>query len=373
MPKTIPDDNAAGVSSSVFVAERGRIKDLNVTLPSPGIVTSVVGDLAIDITGPDGTTVRLADHPARPRQRRPQHLRDDVRRRGGQEHLGGPAPFTGNFRPQNDQLSRFDGKSRRGTVDAAGARPVRGRHRHAAAWGVATQKARCDVDTTAPGTVIGAVPATRPPRDRRSSRSARPTPARSSSAGSTSALARRAGKTVAYSRLRARGPQLRARAIDGSDNEDPTPATYNWKVTEPAAGFVLAPVEERLVDRGVGALPGAGGVRLGVPGEREADACRGAPRGKLDLGRSAVTIGSGTSRRQSAGTAKVALRLTKRARVALRGREPGGREADGHAHPGQREAHRQADRSRCAAGAGLAPHREPRVQAVGGGDPQLAR
>ena len=47
---------------------------------------------------------------------------------------------------------------------------------------------------------------------------------------------------------------MSARAIDGSDNEDASPASYSWLIapptppTDPAASFVLAPVEERLAD-----------------------------------------------------------------------------------------------------------------------------
>jgi hypothetical protein len=188
---------------------------------------------------------------------------------------------------------------------------------------VASQKARCDVDTTAPGTVIGGGPKN-------------PTTSRSAtfSIGSADAGAvfecrldfsawAPCGKTVAYSDLSLGAHSFAARAIDGSDNEDPSPATYNWKVTEPAAGFVLAPVEERLST----AVSGRYRVLAAC-----ASACRTSARltvsghtaRKLDLGRRAVAIGSGTSRRQSAGTAKVALRLTKRARVALRGHDPVG-------------------------------------------------
>ena len=45
-----------------------------------------------------------------------------------------------------------------------------------------------------------------------------------------------------------------ARAIDGSENEDATPASYTWEVQAgttiptPAASFLLAPVEARLAD-----------------------------------------------------------------------------------------------------------------------------
>ncbi len=319
VPKTIPDNNATGVSSSVFVAERGRIKDLNVTLPSPGILHPSDGDLVIDITGPDGTTVRLADHVRGPDYQGHSFSGTTFDDEAVNNISQGSAPFAGNFRPQNDQLSRFDGKSRRGTWTLRVRDLFAGDTGTLRAWGVATQKARCNVDTTAPGTVIGAGPGN-------------PTTSRSAqfSIGSNDATAifecrldfsawAPCGKSVAYSGLALGAHSFAARAIDGSDNEDPSPATYNWTVTEPAAAFVLAPVEERLS----AAVAGRYRVLAAC-----AAACRASAKltvsartaRKLDLGRRAVTLGSDVSRRQSPGTAKVAPRLTRRARVALRGR-----------------------------------------------------
>jgi hypothetical protein len=88
----------------------------------------------------------------------------------------------------------------------------------------------------------------------------------------------------------------------------------------PAASFVLAPVEVRLAD----ALAGHYDVLAAC-----ASACRvsatvsvpGRTARRLDLASKAVAIGDGARRRGSAGTAKVAVHLTRRARFALRGRK----------------------------------------------------
>jgi hypothetical protein len=116
---------------------------------------------------------------------------------------------------------------------------------------------------------------------------------------------------VSYSGLAPATHVFGARAIDGSDNEDPTPATYTWKVLEPAsaaaAGFVLAPAEERT------ATAMAGHYRVLA-------ACAAACRvgAKLTLGKTA--LGHGAARRRAAGTSTVLVKLGKRGRAALRHR-----------------------------------------------------
>ncbi|MGH2823425.1 MAG: S8 family serine peptidase, partial [Thermoleophilaceae bacterium] len=63
----IPDDSAAGVTSTINIPTSGRIKDLDVRIPD--LDHDWVGDLRIDITSPDGTTVTLAAHPGGPDNR----------------------------------------------------------------------------------------------------------------------------------------------------------------------------------------------------------------------------------------------------------------------------------------------------------------
>ena len=253
--RAIPDNAVGGVSASVFVPERGRIKDLDVAIG--GIDHPWVGDLVIDLTGPDGTTVRLADRPGGPDNSGDDLVGtvfdDDAGPRIGD--VGTAAPYTGSFKPQNDQLSRFDGKSRRGTWTLT----VRDRfvldQGTLQGWSVRSRKAVCDVDTTPPDTQITSAPAN-------------PT---SSTAASFAFGSNDGGATfecrldgaaygpcpgsATFSPLAPGAHTVNARAIDGSDNEDPTPATYAWTVTgppvpptPPATSFVVAPVEERLAE-----------------------------------------------------------------------------------------------------------------------------
>jgi subtilisin-like proprotein convertase family protein len=330
VPLVIPDDSAAGVSSSVFVPDRGRIKDLNVTIPGtgadPGIDHPWVGDLVIDITGPDGTTVRLADHPGGPDNAGDDFAGTIFDDQAGQNISQGTAPYTGNFRPQNDQLSRFDGKSRRGTWTLRVRDLFEGDTGTLRGWGVASQKALCDIDTTPPDTSIASGPG-----NPTSSTSAQFSLG-SNDGGATfecrldGAAYEPCGATVAFTGLALGTHTLNARAIDGSDNEDSTPASYAWTIesgpgpTTPASSFVLAPVEEDLAE----VLAGRFTVVAAC-----ASACRasaaisvsGRTARRLDLSRKAVSLGSGAKRRGSAGTAKLSVRLGKRARVALRGRK----------------------------------------------------
>ena len=60
----IPDNSAVGATSTMNVTRPGHIKDLNVRIGA--LVHPRIGDLRIDVVGPDGTTVTLADRPGGP-------------------------------------------------------------------------------------------------------------------------------------------------------------------------------------------------------------------------------------------------------------------------------------------------------------------
>jgi subtilisin-like proprotein convertase family protein len=321
-PVGIPDDNAAGVTSSVFVPDRGRIKDVNVSIA--GITHTFVGDLAIDVTGPDGTTVRLADHPGGPNNGGDNFSGTVFDDEAGQNISQGTPPYTGNFKPQDDQLSRFDGTSRRGTWTLRVRDLFEGEAGTLQGWGVSTQKALCNVDTTPPDTTIASAP---------------PNPTSSTSAqfvfgsndGGATFECRLDGAAfepcpanMTFGGLALGTHTVSARAIDGSENEDASPAGYSWLIASdapptPAASFVLAPVEDRLADALAGrynvvaacAMACRVSAKLGVSGRTAR---------RLDLSRKAFVVGSATKRRGSSGTAKVPVPLGRRARVALRGR-----------------------------------------------------
>jgi subtilisin-like proprotein convertase family protein len=321
-PVAIPDDSAAGVTSSVFVPDRGRIKDVNVTIA--GITHTFVGDLAIEVTGPDGTTVQLADHPGGPNNGGDNFSGTVFDDEAGQNISQGTPPYAGNFKPQDDQLSRFDGTSRRGTWTLRVRDLFEGDVGTLQGWGVSTQKALCNIDTTPPDTAIASGPAN--PTSSTSAQFA----FGSNDGGATfecrldGAAFEPCPANMTFGGLALGTHTVSARAIDGSENEDPSPASYSWLIAPdapptPAASFVLAPVEERLAD----ALAGRYNVVAAC-----ATACRVSAKlgvsartaRRLDLSRKAFVVGSATKRRGSSGTAKVPVPLGRRARAALRGR-----------------------------------------------------
>jgi subtilisin-like proprotein convertase family protein len=304
----------------VFVPDRGRIKDVNVTVA--GIAHTWVGDLQVDITGPDGTTVRLADHPGGPNNQGNNFSGTVFDDETGTNISQGSPPYTGNFKPQNDQLSRFDGKSRRGTWTLRVRDLFEGDTGTLTGWGVATQKALCNIDTTPPSTTIASAPGNPTSATSATFRFA------SNDIGATfecaldGALYEPCATTRTFTGLALGSHTVRARAIDGSDNEDASPATYTWLIEPeptPAASFVVAPAEGRLAD----VLAGRYSVLAAC-----ASACRASAKlsvsaktaRRLGLGRRTTSLGDATSRRKSRGTAKVAVKLNRRARTALRGR-----------------------------------------------------
>ena len=140
----IPDDSAAGVTSTIEVPAAGRIKDLDVRIAD--IDHPWVGDLRIDLTAPDGTTVTLVDHPGGP-SNNGDDFAGTVFDDEATTAIAGQAPYTGRFRPQHDQLSRFDGKQQQGTWTLRVrdlADPGTGT---LGAWGTETSPATCSVGT----------------------------------------------------------------------------------------------------------------------------------------------------------------------------------------------------------------------------------
>jgi subtilisin-like proprotein convertase family protein len=145
-PLPIPDDSAAGVTSPIQVTSPGRIKDLNVRINQ--IAHTFVGDLRVDVTGPDGTTVKLAEHPGGPDNGGDNFAGTVFDDEAGANISDGAPPYTGTFRPQNDQLSRFDGKPREGTWTLRVRDLVEGNAGTLSGWGTETQAAGCDFGGT---------------------------------------------------------------------------------------------------------------------------------------------------------------------------------------------------------------------------------
>ena len=191
----IPDETSAGAAITRAIATSGRIKDLNVRV---NISHQWVGDLVIDLTSPQGTTVRLADHPGGPDNGGDNlsgTLFDDE---APANISAGGAPYSGSFRPQTDQLSRFDGEQLQGNWTLRVRDLFEGQTGTLLDWGMSTSTAVCDFDgsvlpdTTPPDTSITGGLQERARREAPRSASLRPTRTRRSSAALTGGRSRSA-------------------------------------------------------------------------------------------------------------------------------------------------------------------------------------
>ena len=158
----IPDDDAGGVVSTLFVPISGRIKDLDVRINS--IDHSFVGDLKVELVSPDNaTTVRLIEHVGGPNNGG-DDLVDTVFDDEAATTIGAggtAAPYTGSFRPQGDQLGRFDGKEQQGTWKLRVSDRYENDTGSLLSWGLTIRTAQCDPDVNAPDTAIQVAPPSR--------------------------------------------------------------------------------------------------------------------------------------------------------------------------------------------------------------------
>ena len=233
----IPDDDAGGVVSTLFVPISGRIKDLDVRINS--IDHSFVGDLKVELVSPDNaTTVRLIEHVGGPNNGGDDLVNtvfdDDAPTTIGSG--GSAAPYTGSFRPQGDQLGRFNGKEQQGTWKLRVSDRYENDTGSLLSWGLTIRTAQCDPDVNAPDTAIQVAPPSR--------------------AGSrTASFQFTASKAGTQFQCRLDGgdfspcssPQefgnlpegshtFEVRAFDSKGNVDGSPAVYTWTVdvTAPA-------------------------------------------------------------------------------------------------------------------------------------------
>jgi subtilisin-like proprotein convertase family protein len=238
LPTGIPDDSAAGMTSTIDVTTQGRIKDLEVLFPlvegQPGLDHDWVGDLVIDLIGPDGTRVRLVEHPGGP-DNGAKDLRDVVFDDQASGTIpAGLSPVVGTFRPQSDQLARFNGKQQFGTWTLR-VRDLFERDTGSLfAWGITITPATCDIDSTAPNTTITS-----------------PSPAEGETSPSNDATFTFSSPSAASFQCKLDGAPFepcsgpnshsfadladgthtfRVRAVDGSGKVDPTPAARTWTV-----------------------------------------------------------------------------------------------------------------------------------------------
>jgi subtilisin-like proprotein convertase family protein len=141
VPRSIPDDSSAGASSTLTVANPGVIKDVDVSISR--ITHPWVGDITIQVTAPDGTTVRLAEHPGGPDNGGKNFVDTVFDDEAALNISSGAAPYTGSFRPQNDELSRFDGKDKQGTWTLRVRDLFEGDSGTLEGWGTSTRTATC--------------------------------------------------------------------------------------------------------------------------------------------------------------------------------------------------------------------------------------
>ena len=230
----------------MFVSDAGRIKDVDVTIGE--LRHGWVGDLVIDLIAPDGTTVRLVEHPGGPDNEADDMIDvtfDDDDDAGASTIPADLSPVTGTFTPQNDQLSRLDGKQRQGTWTLRVRDLFEGDQGTLGAWGITTRRAVCDVDATAPDTTLDAAPGN-PSNSRKASFLFS-----SEDAEATFECRLDAGAwlpcdaPVNYSGLADGNHGFGVRAVDGSGNRDPDPPpTHTWKIdaTPPETAIASGPL-----------------------------------------------------------------------------------------------------------------------------------
>ena len=215
---TLPDNSAAGVTSTINVTRPGRIKDLDVRIGA--ILYPWIGDLRVDVVGPDGTTVTLADHPGGPDNRGDNMVGTVFDDEATTNIAAGRAPYSGRFKPQRDQLSRFDGKQRQGAWKLRVRDLVAGDNGSLVSWGTEMSARRATEDPTRRSPRGRRAPAprgphVRPRKGRRRDRRGLRVPA-----GRRLVRRMRLGEGLRGSRRRR--PHLPGPALDASGNVDAT-------------------------------------------------------------------------------------------------------------------------------------------------------
>jgi subtilisin-like proprotein convertase family protein len=153
----IPDNNSGGVSTTLSVGTAGFLKDVDVRINN--LSHTWVGDLVIDITSPDGTRVMLAEHPGGPDNSGNNFTNTVFDDEASTGISAGAPPYTGSFKPQNDQLARFDGKQQQGTWTLRVRDRFSGDVGTINGWGTVKRTAQCSSGDTTPPAVTLASPA----------------------------------------------------------------------------------------------------------------------------------------------------------------------------------------------------------------------
>jgi subtilisin-like proprotein convertase family protein len=238
-PLAIPDESSVGVTSTISVASPGPVRDVNVTLG--GITHDWVGDLVIELTSPQGTTVRLVQHPGGPDNDGNDFVNTTFDDEAATNVSTESAPYTGSFRPQNDQLSRFDGEQRQGTWTLRVRDLFEGDAGTLTSWQTTTRRAICNfADQAPPDTAITAGPSG-PVASRSASFSFGASEGDANFECSLDgAPLTECGTPHGVDGLADGTHTLRVQARDGGDNLDPSPAERSWTVDTVAPLVSLA-------------------------------------------------------------------------------------------------------------------------------------
>ncbi|HEY6594981.1 MAG TPA: proprotein convertase P-domain-containing protein, partial [Asanoa sp.] len=233
----IPDDNAGGVASNLYVPVSGRIKDLDVRIDS--IDHSFVGDLKVELTSPDNsTTVRLIEHVGGPNNGG-DDLADTVFDDEAPTVIGSgasAAPYTGSFRPQGDQLSRFDGKQQQGTWKLRVSDRYENDTGSLLGWSMIIRTAQCDPNVNAPDTQIQAAPPSLVGSRHASFQFGSPRPNAQFQCRLDGGDFTPCSSPQEFGDLQEGDHTFEVRAYDQYGNVDGSPAIYTWTVDVTAPG-----------------------------------------------------------------------------------------------------------------------------------------
>ena len=161
VPKPIPDPGST--NSTLAISEPGVIRDVNVRIGT--ISHPWVGDLKVDLTAPDGTTVNLFSRPGGPGND-DNDLQNVTFDDEAPSAIGPPNPgvdatpaYSGAFRPQADQLSRLDGGPQNGPWKLTVADTFDDDAGTLVSWGTDVSRALCGPP---PGSVEGLAATSQP-------------------------------------------------------------------------------------------------------------------------------------------------------------------------------------------------------------------
>jgi subtilisin-like proprotein convertase family protein len=142
VPKAIPDANATGVSSTVTLGGTGTVANVDVSISR--ITHTWDGDLQIELIGPDGTRVALANRPGGPNNSGDNFVNTVFSDSASTPLSGGTAPYTGTFKPQDGLLASFNGKPVAGKWTLRVADMAAQDTGTLTGWGVRTQTTICN-------------------------------------------------------------------------------------------------------------------------------------------------------------------------------------------------------------------------------------